>query len=130
VPTLDELAARPERVKGLPVSLLASLQLQLSAIQGAIAIEVMKADGARDQPGRVEPESERTAMPDAPGTEEWIKGKAVTARFGLPRGWLHRHRAELQRAGIVRQFGHRTIVYEARRLDRFLARTARSPVVR
>jgi hypothetical protein len=125
VPTLDELTAHPERVKGLPMTVLAGLQLQVSAMQAVIAAEVLTAGGARSQPTRVELESDRTRAPEGAEAEEWIKRKAATARFALPRAWLQRHGVELQRVGIARRLGHRTLVYDARRLDRFLGRTAR-----
>ena len=125
VPTLDELIAHPERVKGLPMPILAGLQLQLSAVQAAIAAEVLSSP---IRPARVDPSPDRTRGAEGPETEEWIGGKAATERFALPRAWLQRHSVQLQRAGIARRFGHRTVVYEAHRLDRFLTKTARYQV--
>jgi len=125
VPTLDELIAHPERVKGLPMPVLAGLQLQLSAVQAAIAAEILSTP---IRPARVDPSPDRTRAAEGTETEEWIGGKAATVRFALPRAWLQRHSAQLQRAGIARRFGHRTVVYEAHRLDRFLTKTARYQV--
>jgi hypothetical protein len=125
VPTLDELIAHPERMKGLPMPVLAGLQLQLSAMQAAIAAELLS---AQIQPARVGPSPDRTRAAEGTDAEEWIKGKVATVRFALPRAWLQRHTVQLQRAGIARRLGHRTVVYEAHRLDGFLTKTARYQV--
>jgi hypothetical protein len=105
VPSLAELLAHPERVKGLPRPVLAGLLAQLSAVGATIGAEIANGDD-HDRPA-TPAEPDRLLTPD-----EAAKIMGVDAK------WLVRHSRQYR---FAKKLGHRTIRFSELGLRRWMS---------
>lgn len=90
VPTLEEIAATPARVRDLPRHALVDLALRCATVQSALAI-ALAADVAAASPSK--------------DLDELLTASAAAPLLGHSADWLNRHADEFP--FTVRQDGHR-----------------------
>lgn len=69
------------------------------------------------------PASTKAATPIQRTGEEWLTVQEAAARLKVPVSWLYRHGRDLP---FAKKFGHRTLRFEARGLDRWAASRPRT----
>lgn len=111
VPTLDELAANPERASTLPPAALQSLLCRCATLQSALLGALLSAAAETNRHAAEEPDS-------------LIDVEAATQRLGVSRDWLYHHARQLP--FTVRQ--GRLLRFSSRGISRYIhARQGRLP---
>jgi hypothetical protein len=111
VPDLDTLLREPERVADLDPAEVKRLAPQLAMLVVAMLL--------RSAPAPM--------LPPPPDDPVWLNAQQVEARFGLAPGWLHEHRKELQRLGLVSQPSRKSRLYDFKRLRSYIEHRRTSP---
>jgi hypothetical protein len=106
IPTLDEIAARPESVRDLPRHALVDLALRCataqSAIAAALAVDVV-------------------ALPAGREPDQLLTAREAARLLSRTPDWLYRHADELP--FTIRETGHRPR-FSARGIQRYISRHA------
>lgn len=86
---------------------------ELPALAGDLARALMRVIGRAATRASTKP-----GVPTQRAPEEWLNVQEAAARLKVPVSWLYRHARDLP---FARKFGHRTLRFEARGLDRCAA---------
>ncbi len=109
VPTLDEIAARPELVQGLPREALTALAVRALTVHAILATAALTAPA-----------------PSAPAEERLLSAKDVAVRVGRSVNWIYAHAGELP--FTVREPGQRPR-FSLRGLEQYIAHRAGADAV-